>query len=149
MVSFFFLCLPWILFLALNYRGQPLCRILMNSKSCLSFWDILSGILNDWAPYAPLTIVSVILLIFLFFFSKSRTNALILLSVFILPIGGLYLYCRLFNISHFITSRYFISFLPLFFITLYLSLSAIENRFEKLKKIRTIETPLCHPFYRI
>ena len=99
-----------------------------------SFWDIVSGVLNDWAPYVPLTIVSTVLLISLLFFSKFRTNALILLGVFILPIGGLYLYCRLFNISHFITSRYLICFLPLFFITQYMSLSAIEDRFGRLKK---------------
>ena len=128
------LCLPWILFLALNYHGQSVpypyeLRVLP------SFSGILIGMLNDWVPYVPLTIVSVILLIVLFFFSKYRTNALILVSLFILPIGGLYLYCKLFNISHFITSRYFICFLPLFFITLYLSLSAIENTFERLKKI--------------
>ena len=129
----FSLCIPWILFLALNYQGQALVHP-YELKVFISFWSILSGVLNDWVPYAPLTIVSVILLFSLFFFSKPRRNALILLCLFILPIGGLYLYCRLFNIYHFITSRYFISFLPLFFITLYLSLNAIENRFEKLRK---------------
>jgi hypothetical protein len=95
---------------------------------------MLSGILNDWAPYAPLTIVSVILLISLFFFSKPRRNAILLIGVFVLPIGGLFLYCRLFDISHFISSRYFINFLPLFITTLFLSLNAIEERFEKLNK---------------
>jgi hypothetical protein len=44
------------------------------------------------------------------------------------------LYCKLFNVFHFISSRYFINFVPLFIITLYLSLSTIENRFEKLNK---------------
>jgi hypothetical protein len=127
------LCIPWILFLALNYRGQAMLHP-YELKVFFSSWDIVSGVLNDWAPYAPLTIVSVILLISLLFFSKFRTNALILLGVFILPIEGLYLYCKLFNISHFITSRYFINFLPLFIITLYLSLSAIEDRFKKLNK---------------
>jgi hypothetical protein len=131
-------CIPWILFLALNYRGQAMVHP-YELKVILSFWGILSNVLNDWVPYSPLKIVSVILLISLPFFSKSRTNALILLSLFILPIGGLYLYCRLFNISHFITSRYFISFLPLFLITLYLSLSAIENRFERIKKIMRLK----------
>jgi hypothetical protein len=130
---FIFLCLPWILFLVLNYRGQPLVDP-YELKAYLSFWNILSGILNDWVPYAPLTIVSVILLISLFFFLESRRNGILLVGVFILPIGGLYLYCKLFNVSHFITSRYFINFLPLFIITLYLSLSAIEDRFEKLNK---------------
>jgi hypothetical protein len=51
-----------------------------------------------------------------------------------LPVGGLYLFCKLLNVTHFITSRYFISFLPLFFITIYLSLNAIEVRFGKLRK---------------
>jgi hypothetical protein len=128
------LCIPWILFLALNYLGQAMVHP-YELKVILSFWGILSNVLNDWVPYSPLTIVSVILLFSLFFFSKSRENALILLSLFILPVGGLYLYCRLFNIYHFITSRYFINFLPLFLITLYLSLSAVENRFERLKKL--------------
>ena len=127
------LCIPWILFLVLNYHGQAMIHP-YELKVTFSFWGILSNVLNDWVPYTPLTIVSVILLISFSFFTKSRRNALILLSLFILPIGGLYLFCRLFNISHFITSRYFISFLPLFIITLYLSLSAIENRSDKLKK---------------
>jgi hypothetical protein len=39
------------------------------------------------------------------------------------------------NVSHFITSRYFITFLPLFFITLYLSLDFIEIRFERFKRL--------------
>ncbi|MGA2515113.1 MAG: glycosyltransferase family 39 protein [Thermodesulfobacteriota bacterium] len=128
-----FFCIPWILFLALNYRGQPLIDP-YELKLLFSFWDILSGVLNDWAPYLPLTLVSLVLLIALFFFSKYRTNALILIALFILPIGGLYLYCKLFDVFHFITSRYFICFLPLFFIALHLSLSAIEDRFEKLNK---------------
>ena len=36
--------------------------------------------------------------------------------------------------THFITSRYLINFLPLFFITIYLSLISIEDRFESLKR---------------
>jgi uncharacterized membrane protein len=127
------LCLPWILFLALNYRDQPLLQP-YEMPTLLSFWNILSGVFSDWAPYAPLTIASVILLISLFFFSKLRGNAILLIGVLILPIGGLFLYCKLFHISHFISSRYFINFLPLFIITLYLSLNTIEVRFEKLNK---------------
>jgi hypothetical protein len=129
---FFSLCIPWILFLALNYQGQALVYP-YEHKVLLSFWGIVSNMLNDWVPFAPLSIASVILLLSFFFFSKSRANALILLSLFILPISGLYLYCRIFNVTHFITSRYFVSFLPLFLITLFLSLDAIENRFERLK----------------
>jgi hypothetical protein len=126
-------CLPWILFLALNYRGQPLLHP-YEFKTFFSFWNILSGILNDWAPYTPLTIVSAFLLISLLFFSKPRRNGLLLIGVFILPIGGLFLYCTLFNVSHFITSRYFINFLPLFVISLFLSLNGLEERFEKLNQ---------------
>jgi len=129
---FLLLCTPWIVFLALNYQGEALVHP-HELKIFLSFRGILSNVLNDWVPFTPLTIISGILLISFIFFSKSRTNALILLGLFILPISGLYLFCKLFNISHFITSRYFISFLPLFLITLYLSLNAIENRFERLK----------------
>jgi hypothetical protein len=127
-------CLPWMLFLALNYRGQVLLHP-YEPKVLLSFWNILSGILNDWVPYAPLTIVSVILLVSLPFFSRSRKNAILLISVFVVPIGGLFLYCRLFDVSHFISSRYFINFLPPFIITLFLSLNVIEERFEKLNKL--------------
>jgi hypothetical protein len=131
------LCIPWIFFLALHYRGQAMVHP-YELRVFPSFWSIVSNVLNDWAPYAPLTIVSVVLLISLLLFLKFRANALILLGLFILPIGGLYLYCRLFSISHFITSRYLICFLPLFFITLYLSLSAIEDRFGKLNKIMSL-----------
>jgi mannosyltransferase len=129
-----FLCIPWILFLALNYRGQTMMYP-HELKFSLSFWSIVSGILSDWAPYAPLTLVSVVLLLSFPFLSKFRRNALILLGLLILPIGGLYLYCRLFNISHFISSRYFINFLPLFFITLFLAINAVEDRLERMSKL--------------
>jgi len=100
-----------------------------------SFTSILYGIFHDWVPHAPLMIISVILLILYPIFSKFRKNAFVFLGIFILPIGGLYLYCKLFKITHFITSRYFILFLPLFFITLYLALNTIEEKFEKFRKI--------------
>jgi mannosyltransferase len=128
------LCLPWVLFLALNYHGQAMLNP-YEPRIVVSFWDILSGVLNDWAPYAPLTTVSVILFISLLFFSNSKVNAVLLVSVFVLPILGLFSCCRLFNISHFVTSRYFINFLPLFIITLFLSLNTIEWRFERLNKL--------------
>jgi hypothetical protein len=38
------------------------------------------------------------------------------------------------NVRHFITSRYFINFLPLFIITLYLSLNTIQTRLKWFKK---------------
>ena len=126
-------CLPWILFVAVNYRGQPLMDPL-HSESPGPFGYILYGIFHDWVPHAPLMIVSVILLILFPIFSKCRKNALVLLTVFVLPIGGLYLFCKLLNITHFVTSRYFINFLPLFFITLFLSLDAMEFKFERLNR---------------
>jgi hypothetical protein len=126
-------CLPWIAFLGFHYKGQAVSD-LRNILDPLSFWGILYGVFQDWMPYAPLIVTSIVLFIFFPFFSKNRRNALVLLSVFILPIAGLYLYCRFLNITHFVTSRYFISFLPLFFITIYLSLDSIEARSETLKK---------------
>jgi hypothetical protein len=128
-----FFCLPWILFVAINYKSHSLMNLL-EMESTTSFWYIVYGILNDWVPYPPLMIVSVILLILFPIFSKFRRNALILLGVFILPMGGFYLFCRLLSFSHFVTSRYFINFLSLFFITLLLSLDAMEVRFENLQR---------------
>jgi len=129
----FLFCMPWLLFIAFNYKGQPIMDPL-TIQDIGSFSSMMSGILNDWVPHAPLTIVSAILLILFPFVSKNKGNSLILLSLFILPIAGLYLYCKLFNVTQFITSRYFINFLPLFLITLYLSLDAAELKFETLKR---------------
>ncbi len=126
-------CLPWILFVAFNYKGQQIMHPL-HTEGAGSFIIIFYGILHDWVPHAPLTIISVVLLILFPFFSKKKINALILLAVFVLPIGGLYLFCTLLNITHFVTSRYFINFLPLFFVTLFLSLDAIEIKYENLKR---------------
>jgi 4-amino-4-deoxy-L-arabinose transferase-like glycosyltransferase len=126
-------CLPWILFVASNYKGQPLMDPL-EPLDPGSFWTILYGVIHDWVPHAPLMIISVILLILFPFFSRNKKNATVLLVVFIVPIGGLYLYCKLLGVNHFITSRYFISFLPLFFISIYLSLNAIKFKFETLRK---------------
>jgi 4-amino-4-deoxy-L-arabinose transferase-like glycosyltransferase len=126
-------CLPWILFVAINYKGQPVADP-FHTESPGSFWYILYGVLHDWVPYAPLMMISIILFILFPFFSKDKKNAFILLALFVFPIGGLYLYCTSLHITHFISSRYFINFLPLFLITLYLSLEAIEFKFERLKK---------------
>jgi hypothetical protein len=127
------LCLPWILFIILNYKGQPLMTP-FHTEGPGSFLSIVYWILHDWLPHAPLMIASVILLILFPFFSNSKKNTLILLTVFFLPITGLYLFCKWLNITHFVTSRYFINFLPLFLITLYLSLTAIEDKLGKLKR---------------
>jgi hypothetical protein len=126
-------CLPWILFTAIHYRGQMIMDP-FHTESPGSFWIILYGILHDWAPHIPLLISSALLLILLPFLSKYKKNALILLALFLAPIAGLSLYCKLFHITHFITSRYFIGFLPLFLIAIYLSVDMIENKFEGLRR---------------
>ena len=130
----FTLCLPWLLFVLLNYQGQPVMDPL-TLQDIGSFSAIIHGILNDWVPHLPLMIISAILLILFPFLSRNKRNALILLGTFVLPVGGLYLYCRLLNVTQFITSRYFINFLPLFLIALFSSLNAMEMRFEKLKRL--------------
>jgi len=127
------LCLPWILFSVLNYKGQSVVSPLRGDGALGSFFQIIYNIIQDWAPHLPLTMLSIILLIFFPFFSRVKKNALILLVVLILPIVGTYIFCKLFNVTHFVTSRYFINLLPLFFITLFLSLDAIEMKFKRLK----------------
>ena len=125
--------LPWVIFVVLNYRGQ----IIMDpthKEVPGPLWSILYGIFHDWVPFFPLMIVSIVLLILFPIFTKQRRNSIVLLSVFISPIIGLYLYCNWFQITHFITSRYFITFLPLFLISLFLSLFAFEFHFEKVKR---------------
>jgi hypothetical protein len=125
-------CFPWIIFLGLHYKGQ-LVADLRNVQAPLSFWNIFYGVLHDWVPYLPLMVSSAVILVLFPFFSKNKRNAFILLSMFVFPIGGLYLYCRLLNITHFVTSRYFIGFFPFFLISLYLSLDALEMKFEKIR----------------
>ena len=127
------LCLPWLLFLAMNYKGDALMDPI-HTENPGSLWSIIYGVFNDWVPHAPLMIASAILFILLPFFSKNQKNAIILLALFILPVAGLSLFCKFFNVTHFITSRYFINFIPLFFISIFLSLSNLETRFERLKK---------------
>jgi hypothetical protein len=131
-------CLPWILFVCANYTGQPLMDPL-HTESLGSLGTIMYGVLNDWVPYAPLMMSSVILLVFFPFFTESRKNALVLLTVLILPIGALYLFCRLSKVTHFVSPRYFINFLPLFFISVYLSINAIEVKFQRLKKFMRLK----------
>ena len=127
------LCLPWILFVALHYKGQTVMDPL-HTESPGSFFYILYGLLHDWVPHAPLLIVSVLLLILFPLFSKDKRTALILLAVFFLPIAGLYFFCKLLHVTHFVTSRYFINFLPLFLITLYLSLDSMEMKWDSIRR---------------
>lgn len=131
-------CLPWLTFLASHYKGQMVGDI-RNLQAPQSFWGILYGIFHDWMPYAPSMVTSMILLILLPFFSEDKRKTVVLLSVFILPVVAIYLYCKIFNITHFVTSRYFICFLPLFFITIFLSLDAIETKFERLKRFMRLK----------
>ncbi|OGP90869.1 MAG: hypothetical protein A2157_05340 [Deltaproteobacteria bacterium RBG_16_47_11] len=130
----FLLCLPWILFVGLNYKGETIVNNPFHTEDPGSIWYILYGVLHDWVPLAPLMIASTVLLILFPLFSKSKRNAVVLLAVFIFPITGLFLFCKLLNIMHFVTSRYFINFLPLFFIALYLSLDAIEAGLGRFRK---------------
>jgi hypothetical protein len=103
------------------------------------FWSIVYGVLHDWVPHFPLMIASAIVLILSPFFSNNTKDALILLAVLFVPIGGLFLFSKLLNINHFLTSRYFINFLPLFFITIYLSLDSIEVNSERLKRFMRLK----------
>jgi hypothetical protein len=128
------MCAPWIIFIASNYKRQPLMNPLFPDYTG-SFWSLMDWVFHDWVPHTPLTVVSIILFILFPFLSKYRRNALILLTVLFLPVIGLYLFCNLLNLNHFFSSRYFINFLPIFFISIYLSLDAIEIRFERLKRL--------------
>jgi hypothetical protein len=138
MGSTLLLCLPWISFVLLNYKGGTIMDP-FHTEDPGPLWQIMYGIFHDWVPHLPLMVTSIILLVLFPFLSKKKRNALVLLAVFVLPIGGLYLFCKLLNVTHFITSRYFISFLPIFFIMIYLSLNAIEVRFDKLRRFVRLE----------
>lgn len=126
-------CLPWIAFTASHYKGDVIMDP-FHTEVPGPLWRILYWVLHDWAPQPPLMIASVILMLLFPLFAKYRTNAFLLLAVFIVPISGLYFFCKLLKVTHFITSRYFINFLPLFFVTLYLSLEALEGRLGKLQR---------------
>jgi hypothetical protein len=124
---------PSILLLVSNDRGHPLMDP-HHTEDPGSLWTIVYWVLHDWVSNLPLIIVSTILLILLPFFSKRKRNALFFLAVFILPIISLYVFCRLLKVTHFFSSKYFILFLPLFFISIYLSLHTIECRFKRVTK---------------
>ena len=126
-------CIPWLIFVALNFKGQPIMDP-FHTEGTGSFPAILYGIFNDWGPQVPLMIASIVLLILFPVLSTSKRRSLILLAVLFLPVGGLYAFCKLFNISHFISSRYFITFLPIFLIIIFLSIDNIEIKFEKIRR---------------
>ncbi len=131
-------CLPWLTFLASYYKGQPFPTLRYFQEPIL-LWHIPYNIFHDWCPQVPLTVSSILIFILFVYFSKNKRNAIVLLSIFIIPILVLYLFCKILNITHFITSRYFIGFLPFFLITLFLSLGEIEVRFHKLKKFLSLK----------
>ena len=131
--TIFLLSLPWILFVALNYKGQTSMPF-FQARVPVSFWSILYGIFHDWVPHAPLMAASIVLFLLFPLLSKSKRNTLVLLSVFFFPIVGLYLFCKLFDVGHFVSSRYFVNFLPLFFVCLYLSIRLTEDKLQRLKR---------------
>jgi hypothetical protein len=130
----FALCMPWLLFIALNYHGQPLMDP-YQVRAPIFIGDILYGILHDWAPHLPLLIASALLLAIFPFVSKNRNNSLILLSVLLLPVIAVYMFCKTLNVYHFITSKYFINLQPFFFLALYLSLDALEEKLQRLRSL--------------
>jgi len=127
------LCLPWISFVLLNYKGETIMDP-FHTEDPGPLWQIMYGIFHDWVPHLPLMVSSIIILILFPFLSKNRRNAFVLLTAFALPVVGLYLFCKSLNVTHFITSRYFITFLPIFFIMIYLFLDTIDVRFDRMKK---------------
>jgi uncharacterized membrane protein len=131
-------CAPWFLFVALNYKGQPIMDPL-TVQEIGPFSSLFSAVLNDWASSTVLAIISAGLLILFPFVSNEKRNAFILLAIFIAPIGGLYAYCRLFHVTQFITSRYFINFLPLFFIALFKAVEAMEAKWKPLRQILNLK----------
>jgi uncharacterized membrane protein len=122
-------CLPWILFIVVNYKGQASIDP-FHIESIGSFYYVFS----DWLPHLPLRIVAVILIIIFFFLSNSRKNEILLLAIVILPVGSLLLFSKLFEMNHFITSKNFVNSLPFFFIFLYLSAHSLEDELPRARR---------------
>jgi hypothetical protein len=133
-----FLLLPWFLFILLNYPGKDLSGP-YDPRFIISLQNIVYGLFHDWTPHLPLMITSGVLLLLFPFVTNDKKKAWVLVSIFFIPILGLYSFCRIFNVSHFISSRYFITFLPLFLITLYLSIEAMERKFTFFKKFVSLQ----------
>ncbi len=127
------LCLPWILFIFANYNGQPLMDP-FHVENIGPFWTVFYQVFSDWLPNSPLVIVAVIVTILSLFLTKSAKNQLLLLAIIIFPVGSLFLFCELLKVTHFITSRYFINFLPLLLILLFLSAHSLENKLPRAKR---------------
>jgi 4-amino-4-deoxy-L-arabinose transferase-like glycosyltransferase len=129
-VMILLLCAPWILFLILNYKGQPVVdRIFIENLGSLK--QIVLNILNDWVPTAPLTVISILVLFLFPLFSQNRKNALLLLALIFSPVLGLYIFCKIATINHYFSSRYVINFLPPFLISIFLSLHAMEAKLQR------------------
>jgi hypothetical protein len=79
----------------------------------------------------PLLTMSVLSLALFPFLSQRRRNYLLIVVAMILPPTLFYLFCVLFKINHFVSSRYFINLLPLFLIALFLSADGIACRLKK------------------
>ena len=127
-------CAPWFLFVIMNYKGQPIMDPL-TVQEIGPFSSLFSAVLSDWASSSVLAIVSAALLILFPFVANKKRDSFILLALFIVPIGGVYAYCRLFHVTQLITSRYFINFLPLFFITVFMAVDALEARWKPSRRI--------------
>jgi len=127
-------CIPWLMFLAFNYKGQSMAT-LVSTDLRTSFLAVLYDLIHDWVPLLPLLIISLILLAFFPVFSRHRTNGFIFLALFVIPVGGLYLFHKLFNIYHHFSSKYLINLLPLFLILTYLSLNTIEAKLERFNRL--------------
>jgi len=128
-----FFCLPWALFILLHAKGHAWMHPL-HTEDPGSFWTIIYWIFHDWVPYTPLTLVSFFLLLLFPIVSRNRRSAVVLLMSFVLPIAGVAVFCKLTHVTHFISSRYFISLLPLFLISIYLAVVAWESAFEKMRR---------------
>lgn len=136
----FLICLPWILFLMFNYKGQLINQPLQ-TEGTGSFFSIIYGIFHDWTNNIPLMIISILLFILLPIFSDNMKNGFVLIITFLSSIIGFYLFYKMLNITHFISSKYFISFLPIFLIIVFLSAHAIDlnrgrsNRLFQFKSV--------------
>lgn len=128
--------LPWIAFVAFNAKVSILKTGLVGSEETAPFWNLLYQTFHDWLPNEPLMVVSGILMILLPFLSKHKRSGFLLLLLPLLPIGGVFLFTKLFHVVHFVSSRYFISFLPLFFVSIYSSLDAIEARCQRIRRLK-------------
>lgn len=138
---FFSLTAPWLLFLVGHYRGQPLMDP-QHVEGVGSLSNLFSSVFNDWAPHIPLTILSATLLAAMPFFMRDRKNAVLLQSLFFLPLVTIWAVGKVFGLNHFLSSRYCVAFLPLFLISLFLSLEAIVSRFRGIRRFARLTSLL-------